>query len=102
MHRTSLFLLVSIALSAPALAEAQAAPPSPVTRAEVRGQLVRLESVGYRPARNDVHYPDSLQAAEAKLDAATSGVGGTGAARAEAGTSTRVASAGNASLYAHH
>jgi Domain of unknown function (DUF4148) len=42
---------------------------APVTRAQVRAELVRLESVGYRPGVKNVHYPDDLEAAQARLRA---------------------------------
>ncbi|NLP62915.1 DUF4148 domain-containing protein [Paraburkholderia sacchari] len=70
-------LLVSCALAAPvcAFAQANAASTSstsstsstngPVTRAEVRADLVRVEQVGYRPAAADNSYPDDIQRAEA-------------------------------------
>ncbi|TCK36831.1 uncharacterized protein DUF4148 [Paraburkholderia sp. BL8N3] len=39
-----------------------------VTRAQVKAELVQLESVGYQPNTNDLHYPRDIQAAEAKVD----------------------------------
>src|SRR5262245_48797025 len=56
------------ALAAPALSFAQS--NAPVTRAEVRADLVRLEKAGYQPAvGEDVNYPADIQAAEAKVAA---------------------------------
>lgn len=50
---------------------------APVTRAQVRAELVQLEKAGYSPARgNDPHYPDDVLAAEAKVAAQNSAVGG--------------------------
>jgi hypothetical protein len=70
------------ALVIPVIPFAQTA--APVTRAEVRAQLVELESVGYRPASRDLYYPAAIQAAEARVaqvnsagDSSTAGVGGT-------------------------
>lgn len=66
-------ILISLALAAatlgaPALGFAQS--NAPLTRAEVRADLVRVEQAGYNPARgNDVDYPADIQAAEAKIDA---------------------------------
>jgi hypothetical protein len=58
--------LAAAALSAPVLSFAQS--NAPVTRAEVRADLVRVEQAGYNPARGgDVDY----QAAEAKVAAQT-------------------------------
>jgi hypothetical protein len=65
MFRT---VLISCALAAPALAFAQS-DNGPVTRAEVRADLVRVEQAGYNPATHDPHYPAALQAAEAKIAA---------------------------------
>ncbi|MFD1560931.1 DUF4148 domain-containing protein [Paraburkholderia silviterrae] len=65
-------LLISCALAAPVCAFAQAnaaadtaSTNGPVTRAEVRADLVRLEQAGYRPAAKDINYPDDIQHAEA-------------------------------------
>jgi hypothetical protein len=42
---------------------------APVTRAEVKAQLVQLEKAGYQPGRNDPYYPADIQAAEARVSA---------------------------------
>ncbi|MGF6602658.1 hypothetical protein P3T23_007410 [Paraburkholderia sp. GAS448] len=73
-------VLISCALAAPALAFAQS-NNEPVTRAEVRADLVRVEQAGYNPSGHDPHYPAAIQAAEAKIAAdqpspATTSVGG--------------------------
>ncbi|WP_175812664.1 DUF4148 domain-containing protein [Burkholderia contaminans] len=40
----------------------------PLTRAQVRDELIRLEAAGYDPAKGDEgEYPADIQAAEAKL-----------------------------------
>jgi hypothetical protein len=55
-------------LAAPALSFAQS--NAPVTRAEVRADLVRLEQAGYNPSQgDDSTYPLDIQAAEAKVAA---------------------------------
>ena len=42
----------------------------PLTRAQVRADLIRLEQAGYNPSANDdVTYPADIQAAEAKVAA---------------------------------
>ncbi|MFT4438766.1 DUF4148 domain-containing protein [Caballeronia sp. 15715] len=62
--------LAASALSAPVLSFAQS--NAPVTRAEVRADLVRVEQAGYNPSRGgDVDYPADIQAAEAKVAAQT-------------------------------
>jgi hypothetical protein len=62
-------VLVSCALAAPALSFAQAVNNGPVTRAEVRADLARVERAGYRPEASDPYYPADIQAAEAKVAA---------------------------------
>jgi hypothetical protein len=77
---------VAAALAAPVATFAQS--NQPVTRAQVRAELVRLEKVGYKPANGqDVHYPDDLQAAEAKVAAqnGATGVGGVVSGSSDAG-----------------
>ena len=42
----------------------------PLTRAQVRADLIRLEQAGYNPAsENDLNYPLDIQAAQAKVAA---------------------------------
>lgn len=58
---------VAAVLAVPAVSFAQA-NQQPVTRAQVRTDLAQLRAAGYNP--NDwMHYPDNIQAAEAKVDA---------------------------------
>ncbi|WP_277184542.1 DUF4148 domain-containing protein [Caballeronia sp. BR00000012568055] len=59
---------VAAALVAPALAFAQQSD-APLTRAQVRAELVQLEKAGYNPNINDPSYPANLQAAEARVNA---------------------------------
>ena len=60
--------LAGAALSAPALSFAQS--NAPVTRAEVRSDLLQVEQAGYNPARaEDAQYPADIQAADAKVAA---------------------------------
>jgi hypothetical protein len=73
--------LAAATLGAPALSFAQS--NAPLTRAEVRADLVRVEHAGYNPARgDDLDYPMDIQAAEAKIatqsdrQLATQAVGG--------------------------
>jgi Domain of unknown function (DUF4148) len=71
-------VVVVSALAAPVICFAQS--NAPVTRAEVRAQLVQLEKAGYDPSRNDPEYPADIQAAEARVAAEDA------AATANAGT----------------
>ncbi|WP_233870357.1 DUF4148 domain-containing protein [Paraburkholderia adhaesiva] len=64
-------VIVVAVLAAPAITFAQ--PNQPLTRAEVREELVQLEKSGYNP-RDDVHYPANLQRAEAILAEQKNGV----------------------------
>ncbi|MFM0737537.1 DUF4148 domain-containing protein [Paraburkholderia xenovorans] len=67
----SLIKAVAIAavLAAPVASFAQSSQ-QPVTRAEVRNQLIQLEQAGYNPATsNDPTYPADVQAAERRVDA---------------------------------
>ena len=50
-------------------ASAQTTEQAPVTRAQVRAQLVALEAAGYRPGGDEVNYPQDIQAAEQRLQA---------------------------------
>ncbi|SPB13574.1 purine nucleoside phosphorylase [Caballeronia novacaledonica] len=62
------FTLVAATFAAPALAFAQS--NGPVTRAQVRADLVAVEKAGYNPAlASDPYYPSDIQAAEAKVAA---------------------------------
>jgi Domain of unknown function (DUF4148) len=61
-------VVAAAAIGAPALSFAQS--NGPLTREQVRADLVRVEQAGYDPSRgNDIHYPDDIQAAEAKVAA---------------------------------
>ena len=73
--------LVVATLGAPVLSFAQSS--APLTRAQVRADMIRVEQAGYNPSRgNDINYPADIQAAEAKIVAnderqlATQDVGG--------------------------
>jgi hypothetical protein len=71
-------VVLASALVVPAVSFAQS--NGPVTRAQVRAELVQLEKVGYQPGRgNDLYYPQDIQAAEARVAAqngTSSSVGG--------------------------
>ncbi|RFU45676.1 DUF4148 domain-containing protein [Paraburkholderia sp. DHOC27] len=66
----SLIQAVAIAalFAAPVASFAQS--NQPLTRAEVRAQLVQLEQAGYSPSHGrDPYYPADIQAAEARVSA---------------------------------
>ena len=57
---------VAAALIVPVASFAQS--NAPLTRAQVRAELVQLEKAGYNPAvGEDPHYPQDIQAAEARV-----------------------------------
>jgi hypothetical protein len=81
-------MLAASLLAGPIVAHAQ--PIDPVTRAEVRADLVRVEQAGYDPsAGEDVHYPADIQAADAKVAAQQdSSYGGVAQGTSVAGSKT--------------
>jgi hypothetical protein len=60
-------VLAAATLGAPVLSFAQST--APLTHAEVRADLVRVEQAGYTPSSNDINYPADIQADEAKIAA---------------------------------
>jgi opacity protein-like surface antigen len=86
MTMKSLIKAVAIAavLAVPAVSFAQS--NQPVTRAQVRAELVQLEKAGYNPSdSSDAHYPDAVQRAEARVTADTTGYGPATAGTAQSG-----------------
>ncbi|SAL03758.1 DUF4148 domain-containing protein [Caballeronia ptereochthonis] len=61
---------VAAALAVPALSFAQQSN-APLTRAQVRADLIQLEKAGYNPNISDPSYPSNIQAAEARVSAQT-------------------------------
>jgi hypothetical protein len=98
-------VLISCALGAPALAFAQTSN-APITRAEVRADLIRVERAGYHPVGSDPYYPADIQAAEAKVVAqdaspeahSVGGVAMTGASQSGA----PLMLSDTAPIFAHH
>jgi hypothetical protein len=75
----SLIQAVAIAavLAVPAVSFAQS--NQPLTRAQVKAELVQIEAAGYNPATaNDYDYPANIQAAEARVAAQNAGKTGYG------------------------
>ncbi|MDI9700412.1 MULTISPECIES: DUF4148 domain-containing protein [Burkholderia cepacia complex] len=79
-----------------------------LTRAEVRAQLVQIEHAGYNPARKDIHYPQSIQQAEARLHSSestaqtdTTGYGSAQSAGSNSGHAFTT-HAPSRSIYLHH
>jgi hypothetical protein len=77
---------VAAALVAPVASFAQST--APVTRAQVRAEIVQLERVGYHVGDGDnANYPEAIQAAEARVSAqnGNSGYGGVAAGTSQSG-----------------
>lgn len=78
---------VAVALIAPVASFAQS--NQPLTREQVRADLARVEAAGYNP-RDWMHYPQNIQAAEARVaaqdaQAGTSGYGASGEGASQSG-----------------
>ncbi|OUL77936.1 DUF4148 domain-containing protein [Paraburkholderia hospita] len=58
---------IATVLCVPVISIAQSI--TPVSRDQVRAELVELERAGYHLGDDDPHYPDAIQAAEARVAA---------------------------------
>jgi D-alanine-D-alanine ligase-like ATP-grasp enzyme len=91
-------VLLTAVLIVPAVSFAQTSN-GPVTRAEVRAELVQLERAGYQPAAKQIHYPDEIQAAEQRVQASNnayaSASGAQGSSTVAAATASPRANAAN-------
>ncbi|RKT20419.1 uncharacterized protein DUF4148 [Paraburkholderia sp. RAU2J] len=68
MKTFACLVLACGALASPVVSFAQST--APVTRAQVRAELIRLEEAGYHVGDGDqTTYPEKIQAAEAKISA---------------------------------
>jgi len=83
-------VVVAAVLAAPVASFAQS--NQPVTRAQVRAELIQLEKAGYQPNRADPYYPADIQAAQARVNAqngiaqpAASAYGGVGSGSSQSG-----------------
>ncbi|MDR5817157.1 MULTISPECIES: DUF4148 domain-containing protein [unclassified Caballeronia] len=91
---------VALAFAAPVASFAQS--NQPVTRAEVRAQIVQLEKAGYNPGVvNDTTYPADIQAAEARV-AAQSAYGGVADGGSQSGARVTAIQNDVTSTFAHH
>lgn len=108
MNKLISAVVVAAAVAIPAVSFAQSAQP--VTRAQVRAELVQLEKAGYSPAQDDVNYPENLQAAEQRVaeeklaqQGDTSGYGASTAGTTQAGSAQHVTPVAPAQseLYGH-
>ncbi|HEY4804432.1 MAG TPA: DUF4148 domain-containing protein [Paraburkholderia sp.] len=99
-------LIVAAAVVVPVVSFAQS--NEPLTRAQVRAELVQLEKAGYNPAADYNDYPQHIQAAQARVDArngtVASAYGGVANGSSAAGAATVSAPhdiPGFGSVYAH-
>ncbi|KVO59127.1 DUF4148 domain-containing protein [Burkholderia stagnalis] len=91
-------VVAATALSASYAAFAQSTPAP--TREQVRAELVQLEQAGYKPEVSDAHYPQALQAAQARVTHADeAGYGAQAAAGVRSGRVTPVKENGRDSIY---
>ncbi|MFP3182783.1 MAG: DUF4148 domain-containing protein [Paraburkholderia sp.] len=61
-------LVIGLTVVLPVFASAQE-DGAPITREQVRAELVDLENAGYRLGKTSPYYPADIQAAEAKIHA---------------------------------
>jgi hypothetical protein len=93
-------MVAASALAAPLASYAQTSGNNgPVTRAEVRQDLINVERAGYNPSARSPYYPDDIQAAEQRLNAqqGQEGYGGVSAGSSQSGapSAARPMGAGN-------
>ena len=68
--KTLAYAVVTVSLFAVPIASFAQSSNEPLTRAQVKAQLVQLEQAGYNPSSsNDATYPAQIQAAEARVAA---------------------------------
>lgn len=68
--KASLYAAIAASILAiPAVSSAQQSN-APVTRAQVRAELIQVEQAGYNPGGRDPDYPNDIQAAQARVAAA--------------------------------
>ncbi|MGS1000902.1 DUF4148 domain-containing protein [Burkholderia glumae] len=99
----SLITAVAAATALTASFAASAQTNGPVTRAQVRAELVQLERAGYRPGVASPYYPDDIQAAQARVAGTdTSGYGPQAAPTVRSGSPGAPAQVARDSIYRGH
>lgn len=100
-------VIVAAALAIPAVSFAQSSEQG-LTRAQVRAELVQLEQAGYKPAADQVNYPENIQAAQARVtqeklaNGDTSGYGAPAVGTSQSGTPAVQHLAPSQSVYFGH
>ena len=70
MMKTLTYVIAAVSLLAVPIASFAQSANEPMTRAQVRAELIQVEQAGYNPAAsNDANYPQAIQAAEARVGA---------------------------------
>ncbi|WP_063553139.1 DUF4148 domain-containing protein [Burkholderia territorii] len=88
------------ALSTSVGAFAQSSASDQLTRAQVCAELVQLEQAGYKPEVSDVHYPNALQTAQARVtNGDATGYGAQAAAGVRTGRAIAVRQNARDSIY---
>jgi hypothetical protein len=82
--------VVAAVLAVPVVSFAQS--NTPITRAEVRAQLIQLEQAGYNPASDQTQYPRNIEAAQARVNA-EAGISATSYGSPTNGTSASISRA---------
>lgn len=77
-------MVAASALSIPLASFAQSTANGPVTRSQVRQDLINVEQAGYNPAAKSPYYPDDIQAAERRVNE-QQGYGGVAAGTSQSG-----------------
>ncbi|MEX3935370.1 DUF4148 domain-containing protein [Paraburkholderia phymatum] len=78
-------LFVAALIAAPAISFAQS--NQPLTRAQVRAELVQLQQAGYDPASDNTQYPKNIEAALSRIQAQKdASYGGVAAGQANSGS----------------
>ncbi|RKT20499.1 uncharacterized protein DUF4148 [Paraburkholderia sp. RAU2J] len=108
MKSALLTFTTAITLIVPVVAFAQQTS-APLTRAQVRSELIQIEHAGYNPAERDTStYPADIQAAEARISSrnaarpgSDSGMGSETSGASQSGKHAAPAPA-STHLFAHH
>jgi len=77
-------VVAASALAVPLASYAQTTENGPVTRAQVRQDLINVEQAGFNPSARSPYYPDDIQAAERRVHA-QQGYGGVTAGTSQSG-----------------
>ncbi|NKJ50290.1 hypothetical protein CIC12_26915 [Burkholderia sp. SG-MS1] len=95
-------LIVAALVAVPAASFAQS-QQQPLTRAEVRAELVQLQKAGYNPSSDNTQYPQNIEAALAHVQADNGSVAATygGVAQTSAASGSRAPKSHTPMSHAH-